>query len=344
MKKLLTFACSMMLSAGALYAQENLKLNGGGSMGKKAAVPKIEKLAIAQATVYFKNATTREFLKNERGAFGGRKSLGGTVSGRLTAYLETTDGDLTREDYQELADNFYTYLHRKLSSSGIPPVEWSRIATAKFYTADGEPRPETAGDESKKNGQIYTVVNANSGNTLYNFNPFGGINPGFAFGKAKRAMGFAEDLGATTAYLHVVVDFADIILDGDVHTGEDLGYGPGGVTTITKTKNFSFNAKAGANVKVAANNGISYFLTHKGGSDNIMVVSDISSGIPYASRLSQDENKAVLKKPIFSFGKDFKAVPVVVETTKAAYKKAAAAALERYADQFVTTIVSNRKS
>ncbi len=342
MKRVLLVGLIALTCAGEAGAQA-ISLVGGGAMGKKVVVPKLDNIAIAQATVYFKHATTHEFLKNERGAFGSRKSGGSSVSGRLTAYLETTDGELTAADYQELADGFYSYFTNKLKASGIPAVEWSKIAGAEFYQKDGEDLGENGIEEKQQGGQAYVRVNANKGKVLYNFNPFGGINPGFAFGKGKRAGKFSEEVGAPALYVHVVVDFADIVLDGDVRTGESHKSAGVGLTKITKTKNFKFEAEAGPNLKIKSNLGSAMFFNQKYQVDQMVVASDISSGVSYASAVSQDPEKKVLKKPVFTFGKDFKATPVVIETTKEEYKKAAAKALERYADEFVASIKANRK-
>ena len=151
------FTGLLLLSALSTNAQ-SINLVGGGAMGKKVVVPKLDKVAVAQATVYFKHATTHEFMKNERGAFGSRKSGGSSVSGRLTAYLETTDGDLTASDYQELATGFYTYLNKKLQDNGIQTVEWAKVATADFYTRDGEALPAEGVEIKHQAGQAWVAV------------------------------------------------------------------------------------------------------------------------------------------------------------------------------------------
>ncbi len=141
----------------------------------------------------------------------------------------------------------------------------------------------------------------------------------------------------------MVVDFADIVLDGDVRTGESHRSAGVGMTEITRTKNFRFNAQAGPNLKIKSNLGTAMFCNEKVQVDQMFVAADIPSGTSFATAVSQDPEKKVLKKPIFTFGKDFKATPIVIETTKAQYKTAAAQALERYADEFVATIKSSRK-
>lgn len=336
-------SAALLLSTGTVYAQDPLNVVGGGSMGKKVVVPKIENLAVAQATVYFKLATTKDFAMNERNALGGRKSGGSSVSGRLTAYLETTDGELTEADYQEVADGFYAYLNKKLSSSGIPTVGWDKIKSADFFQkAMGDEGDKKEKEKEQQKGQIWVEVNANKGSTMYNFNPFGGINPAFAFGKINKAAKFSDEMDAPIVLIHVTVDFADIALSGDVRTGESIKWGFQ-MHTITKSKNFKFDAQAGAHMKVPPAQGTAYFFNKKSQGDFIVVAQDISSQTAFANNVSQDPEKAVLKKPIFYVGKDFKATPVVIETTRAQYKAAAAKALERYADAFVQKIKASSK-
>ncbi len=339
--------CCLQAQIDAKAAEEYIRYDGGGAMGKKTIVPKLDKLAIAQARVYFKQATTRDMMENERGAFGQRKSLGGSVAGRLTAYLEITDGELTPQDYSQLADGFYDYLSGKLKASGIRPVDWNAIAGAEFYTADKAEVDEKELEEMQKRGQIYHAVNAKNGNMLHTYNPFGtaALNMGFAFGKAKRAANFSKDVGAPLVFMHVIVDFADILLDAEVRTGEGTKYGADGVARITKSKNFKFDASAGANLKVAASNCFSHFYNEKYQVDNFWLVKDVSSGLPFAKKVSQDASKEVLKGNKFSImTKTFNATPVVVETTKEQYMAAAKKALENYADVFVGKIMAHKKS
>ena len=338
---------AVAMSASAQPDPDALKVQGGGSMGKKTIVPKLDKLAVAQSTIIFKTATTREMLKNEKGAFGGRKSLGGSVTGRVTAYLETTDGDLTKEDFQGLADHFYTYLNQQLEAAGIATVDWGTVTKADFYTAENESGDEKkVKEETQRKGQVYEVVNANNGNTLISYDPTKTMNIGFAFGKMKRAGKFSDDLDAPVAYMHTVVDFADIMMDGDAKTGTSVSYEAGGITKITKTKAFNFNSSVGANLKVAGGatwdgkpvGGRIMFYNQKMATDMIQFEKDISSGVKFANEVTQDPNRKVLNKKENIFAKDFNAVPVVISTTKAQYIAAAKTALENYAVSLATTL------
>lgn len=337
--------CFLSAAAQKKKNDEKFDFAATGTFSKPRIVPGMDKLAIAQATVIFKQATTKEHLENERGAFGGRKSGGGSVSGRLTAYLETTDGELTDADYQEITDHFYTYLNTQLNQAGIKTVSWDKITSASFYKDnDDKDDVSKAKEENKKNGQIALFYNANKGNTIRNYNPAKAVNPGFAFGKIKKAASFSDDLDAPLLFLHAVVDFADILLDADVKTGESSTYLGSGMTRITKSKNFKFNSTVVANVKVSGESdwdgkymgGEHYFYNGKSQADMLTQIENISSNEKFATEVSQDPEKGVLKRGAYlGLTKNFNAVPVVVSTTKDAYKKAAKKALENYASELV---------
>jgi hypothetical protein len=317
----------------------------GGTFAKPKMLGKMDKIALAQTSIYFKTITTREVIENERGVFGQRKSGGGSVAGRLTAYLETTDGELTDADFQGLADEFYTYLAKKLSENGLTVADWNDVISKEFYKEDGEDIEDIKKDmdQMKKKGQLYAHINANKGNTLLKYNILGGMNVGFAFGKAKRAGKFAEQLDADIALMHLTVDFADIWLDGDVKTGESNGYDATGTAVIKKTKSWKMDASVSANVKVAANGGMSTFYNEKMQTEAMGINRDIPSGVQFATSVAEDPSQEKLRKKDNIFAKDFNMTPVVVSTTKAKYKEAAKKALENYADLFVAKVKFSRK-
>ncbi|MGZ8545329.1 MAG: hypothetical protein ACXWV0_08535, partial [Flavisolibacter sp.] len=275
---------------------ETLKMYVGGTFGKARMFGKLEKLALAQTSIYFKTATTREVIESERGAFGKRKSDGGSVAGRVTAYLETTDGELTDADFQEVADSFYAYLSAKLKADGIATVDWNDISGNTFYKEQGVELDDIRKDmnEMKKKGQIYSHINANKGNTLWKYSITGGISPGFAFGKAKKAARFSEDVKGDLSFMHLVVDFADIMLDGDVATGTSTKYGADGITRITKNKKWKMDASVGANLKVAANTGMSMFYNEKNHTESMGITRDVSSNIQFATSVTEDPGKQKL--------------------------------------------------
>ncbi|WP_290799161.1 hypothetical protein [Flavihumibacter sp. UBA7668] len=346
---------AMLLAASPLMAQVNpdaLKIVGGGAMGKKTIVPKIESLAFPQVTILYKTATTREMFKNERGALGGRKHGGGSVAGRVTSYLDITDVELTQEDYQQLTNGFYTYLLAACNKEGIKTVDWATVASQDFYKdQEDKKEEEKMQQESQRRGQVYTTVNAYEGNTLLNYDPTKTMNLGFAFGRAKKASRFSDDLKADLAIVHLVVDFADIKMDGDVKTSQYTRSLAPFVYRITKTRDFSFNSTVEENVKVLGGTawdgkpigGRIFFYNEKMQTDQILFDSDISADVKFATNVTQDPTKKVLNKKENIFAKDFNAVPVVVSTTKSAYISAVKKALENFADSFVKKIQASRK-
>ena len=352
MKKVLNVVMGMAVCC-ALHAQtanvekiadESLDVAVGGTFGKSKIIPRLDKLAIAQASIYFKNITTREVVEHERGALGRRKTDGGSVAGRITAYLQITDGELTEADYQELADGFYSYLSAQLNAAGVSTVDWNTIAATDFHREEGKDLDDVKKDldAMKKKGQVYTAVNANKGNVLFKYNIDGGINPGFAFGKIKKANRFSETVGAPVVFMHLTVDFADIWLDGDVRTGTKETR-TSFYTKITKTKKWKMDSEVGADMKVTPA-GLSMFWNEKAQTENLVVKQDIHSGEAFASAVSEDAEKEKLRAKDNIFAKDFNLTPVVISTTKAQYKAAAKKALEVYADAFVAKVKMSRKS
>lgn len=345
MKKALLLSCCLGLSCLA-FAQdaktvdETLKVTAGGTFGKPKILKDLDRIAIAQSTIYFKTATTREVVEHERGAFGRRKQDGGSVAGTITAYLDFTDGEMTEGEYQELADGFYTYLAKKLAGNKVTPVSWDKISTQEFYTEDGQDVKDVTkdADAMKRKGQLYRQINANKGNTLLKNSITGGMNIGFAFGKMKRAANYAKDLDAPIAILHLTVDFADIFLDGEVATGSGTEYQAGGITKITKTKKWKMDANVGANVKVAGNVGYSTLYNEKMAAETMTLLRDLNSETPFASSVKEDPDMEKLRARDNLFAKDFNMNPVLISTTKEKYKAAARKALQNFADMFVAKI------
>jgi hypothetical protein len=330
----------LMASWGSLSAQtadEAISITGGGAMGKKTIIPKLSKVGITQATIFFKTVTTKEFFKNERGPLDGRKHDGGSISMRATAFLEFSDGEMTDADYQEIADHYYTALNKSFEASGISTVKWDVITGTDFYQSAGSEIDKPA--EANKNGHAYVVYNANKGKTLAPYNPFAKLNLGTGIG-IKKGAAFSKDIGAPEVFVHAVLDFADIELEGDVKTKrstQDMSLSLG-FKIIKTTKNYTTTANALPSVKVAGGNswdgrslgGRLYFFNERMQGDFMGFAADITSNLPFTTEVTQDPDRKVLKSNNI-FATDFNYEPVVMVTTKEKYKAAAKKALENSA-------------
>ncbi len=317
MKATLKLTIVSLLLGNMMFAQTNdadkLNIMVGGSFAKPKIIPGITKLALAQLTVHYKLTTTAYTVGKE-------KSTGAIAGAKLTTYLETTDGELTDADFQEITDYFYAYFQRRLKENGIDTVGWSAITATEFY-ANGKGNLDV---KAEKGGNVWVSNTANKGNILY------GGNIPFAFGKIKKASRFSEQIGAPAGYFHVTVDFADVMVNVDIKTSQSnysAGYLP-----LTKTREFKYDAVAKPEMKVIPSNlGFCLFWNDKDQSESLSVAKDIESGVGYHEALNQDASR--IKNRAFAFNKAM--TPVVIETTRAKYKEAAKKALEKYADAFV---------
>ncbi len=324
-QSIFTIATMLTLATGGAYAQSDeanknadmLTINGGGTFSKPKIVPRMDKLGLAQVTVDYKLTTTERTVGKE-------KSSGKMAGAKLTAFLETTDGELTAGDFQEVTNKFYNYFQRKLKEAGIDTVSWSTIAGADFYKNSDR---QESNEQEKGSGQVWVTCNANSGNTLHK----GTV--GFAFGKAMKAGSFADDIGGTAGKFHLVVDFAELAVNVDIKSGEHSGY-----YGITKTTNTKYSSAAKPFMTVGPGSGLSMVWTKKG-TESITFAGEMESNYAYHTSIAQDASR--LKANYFGFAKSMN--PVVIETTKEQYKTAAGKALEKYADAFIAKIKQMRK-
>lgn len=327
MKKVTTLVITLMMVAQVILAQKKgekdtnpFTIGVGGTFGKAKIIPSLEKLAIAQLTVSYK-------LTSEERVVGKEKSSGSMAGAKVTAYLKTTDADLTEEDLQEVTNYFYGYFQKSLKANGIDTVGWNQIAATEFYKkADG--KVEEGGERA---GNVWITKTANQGNIIY-----GGFT-GFAFGKAKQAGRFCEEVGAPAAFFYVTVDFADVMVNVDIKTGTYSS-----LYTVTKTRNTKFQSSVAPAVKaVPATNTFSLFTNEKMGAETLYLNRDIDSALPYADNVSEDASKARsgLAKA-FAFRKEM--TPVVIETTRDKYKAAAKKALENYVNEFIAKVKSGK--
>jgi hypothetical protein len=314
--KHLTLITVLAFASQLSFAQsdaEKFQILVGGSFAKPKIIPKLTKLALAQITVNYKITTEERTATKE-------KSSGSVAGAKVTAYLQTTDGDLTENDLQEVTDYFYSYFQKKLKSSGIDTVGWSTIAATDFYKDNKVDEEKDGGERA---GNVWVTRTANNGNTIYG----GGI--AFTFGKAKKATRFCDEIGAPAAYFFVTLDFADVMVNVDIKTtSENLYYTKG-------TKTTKYKSAVSAEMKVVPNtNQISLFWNEKYQAESLLLKQDLESGGSYADNIGEDTSKARsgLAKA-FAFRKEM--TPVVIETTREKYKVAAKKALEKYADAFV---------
>lgn len=308
------FSLSVQAQAGAENA-DAIGVSTGGTFAKPKLMPKLEKLGIAQITVNYK--LTSSHMEIEREKFTGK-----TAAAKLTSYLETTDGELTPADFQEVTDHFYSYFQRQLKANGIDTVAWSAITGTEFYQKAVE--KVASNEQEKGSGQVWVTHNANQGNMLYG----GGI--AFAFGKMKQASRFCEEIGGVAGFFHVTVDFTDIMVNVDIKSSSSWG---SGYTALNKTTSFKYEAAAKPNLKVLPSDANSNTLlwNEKMQAEAVTIGKDIVSAEPYHTGISQDPSR--LKNRAFAFAKAMD--PVIIETTRAQYKAAAKKALENYADAFI---------
>lgn len=324
-----------------------LSYQKSGSFSKPSIVKNMKQIAIAQNTIYFKQISTMNVTHNERNVIGGRKSGGETVKAKVSAYLEFSDSEPTMEDYQKLTNEFNQYLNNKLQQAGIPVVDWNTISNHKFYKEhDKEAKDETQ-DMNLRNEQGFYKFNAQSGNTILNYRPYGGINVAFAMGRLKRSADFTDDLNAAVLYMHTVVDFCDLELDAKITSKTHYGF-----YEITHVKKYKVNGSVGPNIKIAGEdlgngtfNGGRLFFTSGMKQDQYLNSKDLPSNEKFATEVIQDPSKMNKKRPIFgvTFGKKMDLIPVAIVTTKAQYLHAVKKALEQYANQLIADMVESRK-
>jgi hypothetical protein len=313
MKTFLGLIALIALCSQPILAQSDaskMEIGVGGTFAKPKIVPSLTKLGVAQITVNYKLTTTTRTIAKE-------KSTGAMAGAKLTAFLETTDGKLTDADFQEITDYFHGYLQKQLKANGIDTVAWSKIAATEFYKSSDEKLPDNGGDTG---GNVWVTKTAHQGNVLY------GGNIAFAFGRAKKAASFCEDIGGPAGFFHITVDFADVMVDVDIKTKTS------GFYTIEKSRTWKYNSAVRPEMKIIPTNpGFSLFWNEKVQSESLYLKGDIEAGVAYSDNISQDQSR--MKNSMWAFSKEMN--PVVIETTRDKYKAAAKKALEKYADALI---------
>jgi hypothetical protein len=314
MKKLFALAAIFGLMNHLAIAQsdaDRLKID------KSKVIGRMDRLAIAQLTVSYKMTTTAK-------AVGQDKSSGNIAGARVSAYLETTDGEMTDSDFQEITDYFYSYFQKQLKLNGIDTVAWGDIAATDFYKNGSVKEDEDKGKEEGSGGNTYVKSSAHNGNKLH------GKELAFAFGKIKKASAFCEELGAVAGFFYFTLDFAEVLVNVELSSKEEsLYYG-----TVTKKTKYTWAIDPTMHV-YQSDLGFCLFWNKKDQSENIPIgPHGIAGDLKYAGNITEDVSKARtgLAKQ-FAFRKEL--TPVVIETTKEKYKAAAKKTLEKYADAFV---------
>ena len=293
-------------------------------------IPKLKKLAITELTVNYKLTTTTKTVVQEKGS----RAMAGA---RVTAYLETTDGDLTPEDFQGLTDHFYNYFQRKLKENGVDTVAWNTVVASDFYQKIGDDE-EKAEDDSKKEGggNKWIVSTAHKGKIVH------AGQSGFAGGKGKRSVDFAKDLDCTAASFKVNVDFADVVVNLDLKTTDRKDLYDGWYYPATTTKTYKWAINPEFRVGDQDNKQWTMIWASKGWPEFLFQWNDIPSPGAYAESVTEDVSKARsgLAKQ-FAFAKEL--TPVLIQTTRDKYKEAATHAIEKWVNAWIARTVQMRK-
>lgn len=336
----LSFFISTKISAQATAQEsmaENVKITGGGTFFKPKIMPSLSKLALAQVTVDFKTVSTKAVTKVEKkqGLFG--KQAGSAATASITAYLETTDGELESKDYQELADQFYAYFQRKLKENGIDTVAWDKILQSDIYK-DSE-KDKSDNEEEKAKGNAWVSYSAHQGSEIFNG------STAFGFGKMKKAGKLCEEADAPAGFIHVTLDFAELNVDVSIRSN---AYQSTWTPNATNTTTFNSSSSVAAFMKVASfpeTGKFSSLLNEKMQMENVTLNGPVPAGLDYATEMVKDPSRAEKRSQFFrvSLSKKMESTPVVISTTKEKYKAAARQALERYADTFIAKALVMKK-
>lgn len=296
---------------------------------KSKLIPKLKRLAITELTVTYKLTTTAKTIAQE-----GRS--GGKIAGaRVTGFLEFTDNDPTQADYQGITNHFYSYFQKKLKENGIDTVGWNEVTASEFYQKSGGDEGEKEDAEQEGGGNKWVVCTANLGKVIHKG------QAGFAGGKGKRAMEFADQFG-TAASFKVNVDFADIMLNLDIKSTDRKDLFDGWYYPATTTKKYTWGVHAQMMVGDQEDKQWTYIWGSKGWPEFLFQWNDIPADGNYAVSVTEDASKArggVAKA--FAFRKEL--TPVLIQTTREKYIAAATNAVEKWVDAFVARAVQMRK-
>lgn len=297
---------------------------------KSKIIPKLDKLAITELTVNYKLTTTAKTIAIE-------DRSGGKIAGaRVTGFLEFTDSEPTRDDFQGITDHFYRYFQKKLKESGIDTVGWAQVTASEFYEKIDREDGDKEDAEKEGGGNKWVSCTANKGKIVKK-----GMT-GFAGGKGKRSMEFAKEFG-NAATFKVNVDFADVMVNLEVKSTDRRDVGGGWYYPATTSKKYTWGVHAQMMVGDQDNkNERTFIWGAKGWPEFLYQWSDIPVEGNYAESVTEDVSKARsgLAKG-FAFRKELD--PVLIQTTRAKYIAAATTAVEKWVDAFVTRATQMRK-
>lgn len=296
---------------------------------KSKLIPKVKKLAITELTVNYKLTTTAKTITKE-------DRSGGKIAGaRVTGFLEFTDIEPTIADYQGITDHFYRYFQKKLKENGIDTVGWSEMSASEFYQKSGGEEGAKEDAQKEGGGNKWVACTANKGKIIHN-----GM-AGFAGGKGKRSMEFADKFG-TAASFKVNVDFADVMVNLDIKSSDRRDIGGGWYYPATTSKKYTWGVHAQMMVGDQDNKDFTYIWANKGWPEFLYQWNDVPVAGEYATSVTEDVSKAKsgLAKG-FAFRKELD--PVLIQTTREKYIAAATNAVEKWVDAFVARTVQMRK-
>jgi tetratricopeptide (TPR) repeat protein len=300
------------ISAAAQYekiADETIGYVKAGTFGKPDVMKKTTKLALSQVRVHYKIVTTRAAETRDNGA-------------KVTVYL---DGAMTNEDLQNLTNDFYTVLQRKLGALGIEFADWDAITKTEYYNNREEATAEKNNvNADGGNGQAWVSYTANNGPVFYRWDLTKGFGELLAYGKMKKLGKFTEALGADFASFDVVVDFTAI----DLATSKDTVWQDG-------AKYLSYGADYRIAAMMSVPQSYALFINQKMGFDQYASKLPVGQRDFFADKPFQDESKAAYKTRTIFGDTRFTFTPVVVDAKRGLYIAAARRALELYADIFV---------
>ncbi len=283
-----------------------------GTFGKPDVAKKTNKLALSQVRVHYKIVTTRAAETRDNGA-------------RVTVYL---DGAMTNQDLQNLTDEFYVILQRKLGALGIEFVDWDAITKTDYYNNREDATIEKNNINSDGgNGQAWVSFTANGGPVFYRYSvdqtkSFG--NELLGFGKMKKIGKMTESLGADFATFDVVIDFTAI----ELATSKDTVWQDG-------AKYLKYGADYNIAAMMSVPQSYAMFISPKLKFDIYQSKLPVGQRDFFSERPYEDAGKAAYKtKTIFGDSK-FVFTPVVIEAKRELYIAAARRALDLYADIFV---------